>query len=100
MKKYLIMFCLAGAIAFTPICPAHAKYHHGNGLVAAAVGGAVAGLVGAVVHSTLTPNRVVVVDQPTYAYMAPVPFVVHAPVVVRGPYHHHHYVRHGRHHHR
>ena len=101
MKKYFIMICLAGAIALPPICPAHAKYHHGNGLVAAAIGGAVAGLVGAVVNSTWNSNQTVIIEQPTYTYVRPMPYVIHTPIVVREPYyHHHHHVRHVRHHHR
>ena len=102
MKKYFIIFCLASAIAFAPVSTANAKYHHGNGIVAAAVGGAVAGLVGAVVQSTLTPSRTVVVKQPTYTYVEPAPFVVRETVVVREPYHYRpvHHVRYVRHHHR
>jgi len=90
MKKYFIIFCLAGAIAFAPICSASARYHHGNGLVAAAVGGAVAGLVGAVVQSSLNSSRTVVIEQPTYTYIEPAPFIVHETVVMRGPHHHRH----------
>lgn len=96
MKKYFIIFCLAGAIAFAPVCPANAKYHHGNGLVAAAVGGAVAGLVGAVVQSSLNSSRTVVIEQPAYTYIEPAPFVVRETVVVRSPHHYRpaHHIRH------
>ena len=100
MKKYFITLCLVSAIALTPVCSAHAKYHHhGNELVAAAVGGAVAGLVGAVMYNAVNTSPVVLVDQPRYAYVEPMPFVVHAPIIARAPHPHHH-VGHVRLHHR
>ena len=93
LKKYSIMFCLAGAIAFAPVNSANAKYHHGDTLVAAAVGGAVAGLVGAVVQNTLPHTQTVIVE-PTYVEPAPV-------VVVREPYYYRpaRPIRHVRHYH-
>ena len=99
MKKYFIIFCLAGAIAFAPVCPANARYHHGNGLVAAAIGGAVAGFVGTVAQNALNPTRTVYIEQPAYTYIEPAPFVVHETVVVRGP-HYYRPVHHIRHYHR
>ena len=89
IKKHAIVFCLASAVAFAPICPANAKphHHHGNAVVAAAVGGAVAGLVGAVVQSTLTPTRTVVIEEPLYV-VEPEPVVVRETVVIREPRHH------------
>ena len=98
MKKYFVIFCLAAAVAFAPVNPANAKYHHGNGIVAAAVGGAVAGLVGAVMQSTLRPSRTVVVEQPVYTYVEPAPFVIRETVVLREP-HYYRPVHHVRHHH-
>ena len=74
LKKYCMVFCLAGALMCAPISANAKSYHHGNGLVAAAVGGAVIGLVGAVVHNALYPARTVVVSEP--AYIAPPPVVV------------------------
>jgi len=100
MKKYFITLCLASAIALTPVCSAQAKYHHhGSGLVAAAVGGAVAGLVGAVMYNAVNTSPVVLVDYPRYAYVEPRPLMVHAPMMARAPYRHHH-GGHVRHHHR
>lgn len=96
IKKYSIVFCLTGAVAFAPVCSANARsYHHGDTLVAAAVGGAVAGLVGAVVQNTLNPVQTVVVEQPAY-YVEP------APVIIREPYYYRpvHPVKHVRYHHR
>ena len=101
IKKYFIVFCLAGAVALAPVCSANARsYHHGNTLVAAAVGGAVAGLVGAVVQNTLNPSRTVVVEEPVY--VEPEPVVVHETVIVREPYYHRPMrpVRHVRYHYR
>lgn len=83
IKKSLII-ALAGAIAFAPVCQANAKYHRGNTIVAAAIGGAVAGLVGAVVQDTLNPGRTVIVEQP--AYIEPAPVVIRETVVVREPH--------------
>ena len=99
IKKYFAVFCLAGAVAFAPVCSANARsYHHADTLVAATVGGAVAGLVGAVVQNALTPTRTVVVEEPVYVESEPV--VVRETVVIREPYHHRpmHPVRHVRHH--
>lgn len=100
IKKYSIVFCLAGAVALAPVSSANARYHHGDTLVAAAVGGAVAGLVGAVVQNTLNPSQTVVVEQPVY--VEPEPVVVRETVVVREPYYYRpvHHVRHIRHHYR
>ena len=101
IKKYAIMFCLAGVVALAPVSSANARYHHrGDTLVAAAVGGAVAGLVGAVVQNTLSSSRTVVVEQPIY--IEEEPLVVHETVVVRKPYYYipTHHVRHIRYHHR
>ena len=91
LKKYSMMLCLAGAVAFAPVCPAYAKshhHHHGNAVVAAAVGGAVAGLVGAVVQSTLTPTRTVILEEPAYDVVEPEPMVIRETVIVREPRHH------------
>ena len=108
IKKYLIAFCLTGALAFAPVSQANARYHHGNTIAAAAIGGAVAGLVGAVVQDVLSPSsRTVVVEQPTYVveepvYIEPEPVVV-APVVVHRPHRYYrpvHPIRHVRHHYR
>ena len=99
LRKYSIVFCLAGAVVCAPVCSVNAKtYHHRDGLVAAAVGGAVVGLVGAVAHHILHPNPAVVVAEPVY--VEPAPVVVHKTVVVRGPVHHRPIVRPVRHHHR
>ena len=94
------MFCLAGAVVLAPISSANARYHHGDTLIAATVGGAVAGLVGAVVNNTLNSNRTVVVEQPVY--VEPEPVVVHETVVVRQPYYYRpvHHIRHIKHHYR
>ena len=104
MKKYLIMFCLAGAVALAPVNSANARYHHGTALVAAAVGGAVAGLVGAVVESSIHSGRVYVeypaYTYPAYTYIEPVPFVVHERVVMHEPHHYYRPVHHVRHHYR
>lgn len=100
MKKYFIMSCLAAAVVLTPVCSAQARYHRGNELIAAAVGGAVVGLVGAVVHNTLAPARTLVVEPPVYTYMEPVPFIVREAVVWREPHYYrpvHHARRHYRH---
>ena len=100
-KKYFVMLCLAGAVAFAPVSSANARsYHHGDTIVAAAVGGAVAGLVGAVVQNTLNPTRTVVVEHP--AYVEPDPVVIRETVIVRDPYYYRpmHPVKHVRHHHR
>ena len=84
IQKSLIAVALAGAVAFAPVCPANARYYHRNTIAAAAVGGAVAGLVGAVVQDVLNPSRTVIVEQPTYVVEEPV--VVRETVVVREPY--------------
>ncbi|MBQ3696196.1 MAG: hypothetical protein II938_04455 [Alphaproteobacteria bacterium] len=96
LKKYSILLCLAGALAFAPVSSANAKsYHRGDRLLAAAVGGAAIGLVGAVVGNILRPARTVVVEDA--AYIEPMPVVVvHEP---------HYYrpvrpMRHARHHYR
>ena len=97
LKKYSIVLCLAGAMAFAPVSSANAgSYHRGDRLLAAAVGGAVIGLVGAAVHNVLYhPNRTVVVEEPAYIETAPI-------VVVRPVYHHRpvRVARHTRHHRR
>lgn len=96
LKKYSIVLCLAGAMAFAPVSSANAgSYHRGDRLLAAAVGGAVIGLVGAAVHNVLYhPNRTVVVEEPVY--------VAPAPIVIRPAYHHRpmRVARHTRHHRR
>ena len=82
IKKYSILFCLAGAIVFAPVCSANAgSYHRGDRLIAAAVGGAMIGLVGAAVHNILASNRTVIIEEPAYVEPAPV-------VVVREPHYH------------
>ena len=95
IKRYSVVLCLASALTFAPVCSANAKsYHRGDSLVAAAVGGAVIGLVGAVVHNVLNANPAVVIEEPVY--IAP------APVIVR-PSHHYramHPARYVRHHYR
>ena len=99
LKKYFIVFCLAGAIAFAPICPANARsHHHGDTLIAAAIGGAVAGLVGTVVQNTLNPRSTIIVNE----YVEPAPVVVHETVIVREPGYHRPFppVKHTRHYHR
>ena len=96
MKKYLIMFCLAVAVALAPVSPANAKYHTGDRIVAAAIGGAMIGLVGAAMQN----YRTVYVEQPTYTYVDPVPFIVHETVALWEPHHYRpaHHVRHHHHH--
>ena len=84
IQKSLIAVALACAVTLAPVCQANARYHHGNTIAAAAIGGAVAGLVGAVVQDMLNPSRTVVVEQPTYVVEEPV--VVHETVVVHEPY--------------
>ena len=87
IKRYFAVLCLACSVAFAPVCPANARsHHHGDTFVAAAIGGAVAGLVGAVVQNTLNPDRTVVVEEPVY--IEPEPVVVRKTIVVREPYHH------------
>ena len=73
-----------GCVCFSPICQANARPHHSDTIVAAAIGGAVAGLVGGVVQSAFIPSRTVVVEQPSYIVEEPV--VVRETVVVREPY--------------
>ena len=98
LKKYTIMLCLVGAIAVAPVGSANAKsYHRGDALIAAAVDGAVIGLVGAAVNTVLAPSRTIVIEEPLY--MAP---VVRRPIAVRAR---HYYrpvrpPRHVRYHHR
>ena len=82
--KSLFAAVLGIAIAFAPICQAHARYHHRHTVAAAAIGGAVAGLVGAVVQNVLTPTQTVVVERPVY--VEPEPVVVHETFVVQDPY--------------
>ncbi len=102
LKKYFIVLPLVGALVFAPVCSANAKsYHRGDSLVAAAVGGAMIGLVGAAVHNILRPTETVVVEEPVYVEQEPV--VIHKTVVLHEPYHHKpmrvaRYVRHHRRH--
>jgi len=84
IKKSLIAVALGMAITLAPVCQASARYHHHNNIATAAIGGAVAGLVGAVVYDVLNPNRTVIVEQPTYVETEPV--FVRETVVVREPY--------------
>ena len=85
IQKSLIAVALTGLIAFAPLCQANARsYHRGDTIIAAAIGGAVAGLVGGIVQDTLNPGRTVVVEQPAYVVEEPV--VVRETVVVHEPY--------------
>lgn len=101
IKKSLIIVCLGGAIAFAPMSQADARSHRGDTIVAAAIGGAVAGLVGGVVQSAFNPTSTVVVEQPTIVsqpvYVEPEPVVV-APVIIHRPHRYYRPVRYHRHH--
>ena len=93
IKNCLIAFCLSSAIAVAPICQANARSHLGDAVIAAVVGGTVAGLVSGAVQNTYAAPATVV-SQPVYIEAEP---VVVAPVVVHRPRRHYVPVRHVRH---